>query len=180
MPCTLYELEASQLPKISQSFDPQAVEWRHAVDRTDPNFLIDYEYSLLGYDLDSGRLDMLLRFTGNGGHCQRHRHIASTMTLVLDGEQHVDEIHPDGSISSIVRKNGDYALAEADALPHNERGGPNGGIVFLANSAPDGRLFEYFDEYMNSVRVLTITEYVKSWELGSVPGALGRKRASAA
>lgn len=168
------------MPKVSQSFDPHSVEWRHAVDGTDPNFLIDYEYSLLGYDMEGGRLDMLLRFTGNGGHCQRHRHIASTVTLVLEGEQHVDEIYPDGSISSIVRVNGDYALAEADALPHNERGGPDGGTVFLANSTPDGRLFEYFDSSMNSVRVLTITDYVEAWESGSVPGALGRKRASAA
>ena len=121
---------------------------------------------------------MMLRFGGNGGHCQRHRHIASTATLVLEGEQHVDEIHPDGSITSIVRKKGDYVLAEVDALPHNERGGPNGGTVVLAISSPDGRMFEYFDSEMNSLRVLTIKEYVEAWETNAVPGVLKAAQAN--
>jgi len=168
------------MPKISESFDPQSVDWRHAVDASDPRFPIDYEYCLLGYDLPSDSLDMLLRFKGDGSHCQRHRHLASTVTLVLEGEQHVDEIQPDGSINSIVRKKGDYALAEADALPHNERGGPEGGTVLLSISTPDGRLFEYFDADMNSVRVLNIEEYVKAWETGFVPGTRGTNRADAA
>ncbi|MBH63731.1 MAG: hypothetical protein CL569_15040 [Alphaproteobacteria bacterium] len=168
------------MPKVSQRFDPQSVDWRHAIDASDPSFLIDYEYSLLGYDLETGRLDMMLRFGSNGGHCQRHRHIASTVTLVIEGEQHIDEIQPDGSIRSTVRKKGDYAFAEADALPHNERGGPDGGTVVLAISTPDGRLFEYFDADMNSVRILTIADYVDAWGSGSVPGALGQSRASAA
>ena len=80
----------------------------------------------------------------------------------------------------MVRKKGDYALADADALPHNERGGPDGGTVMLAISAPDGRLFEYFDASMNSVRVLTIADYVDACESNSVPGAPGETRASAA
>ena len=168
------------MPKVSERFDPQSVSWRHAFDSSDPNYLIDYDYSLLGYDLTSGRLDMMLRFKSNGGYCQRHRHIASTVTIVLEGEQHVDEFQPDGKIMSMVRKKGDYAWAEADALPHSERGGPDGGIVMLAISAPDGRLFEYFDADMNSVRVLTIADYVDAWESGSVLGALGAAGASAA
>ncbi len=64
------------MPKLSERFDPQSVEWRRISDPREPGFKIDFEYSLLGYDLPSGRLDMLLRFSGNGGHCRRHRHIA--------------------------------------------------------------------------------------------------------
>jgi hypothetical protein len=44
----------------------------------------------------------------------------------------------------------------------------------------DGRLFEYFDRDMESVRILTIEQYVKSWERGIVPGALETASASAA
>jgi hypothetical protein len=169
------------MPRISKTFDLDAVEWRHMADPKETEFLIDFEYSLLGYDIPSGRLDMLLRFKGNGGHCRRHRHIAATVTMVLEGEQHVTEHDTDGTVTkSAVRKKGEYALAEADADSHMERGGPDGGTVFLSMSAPDGRLFEYFDRDGNSIKVLTITEYVKSWNRGLVPGEVDGPKASAA
>jgi len=160
------------MPKLSDSFDPQSVEWRRISDPREPDFKIDFEYSLLGYDLPSERLDMLLRFEGNGGHCRRHRHIASTVTLILEGEQHVTEIRPDGTTETVIRKKGDYALASTDALPHLERGGPDGCTLLLSLQAPDGRLFEYFDQNMESARILTIEQYVESWNEESVPGAI--------
>ena len=160
------------MPKLSDSFDPQSVDWRRISDPREPDFKIDFEYSLLGYDLPSGRLDMLLRFEGNGGHCRRHRHIASTVTLILEGEQRVTETRPDGTTETVIRKKGDYALASTDALPHLERGGPNGCTLLLSLQAPDGRLFEYFDQNMESARILTIKQYVESWNKESVPGAI--------
>ncbi len=42
----------------------------------------------------------------------------------------------------------------------------------LSMVTADGRLFEYFDRDMESIRILTIEQYVKSWERGIVPGAL--------
>ncbi|MDD9905706.1 MAG: hypothetical protein OXT06_19220 [Rhodospirillaceae bacterium] len=169
------------MPRVSDTFDLDSVEWRHIADPKETDFLIDFEYSLLGYDLPSGRLDMLLRFKGNGGHCRRHRHIAATVTMVLEGEQHVTEHGPDGAVTkSTVRKKGEYALAEADADPHMERGGPEGGTILLSMSAPDGRLFEYFDRDGNSIKVLTIAEYVESWNRGAVPGGVEGPEASAA
>lgn len=160
------------MPKLSDSFDPQSVDWRRISDTREPDFKIDFEYSLLGYDLPSGRLDMLLRFEGNGGHCRRHRHIASTVTLILEGEQHVTETRPDGATETFIRKKGDYALASTDALPHLERGGPDGCTLLLSLQAPDGRLFEYFDQNMENAGILTIGQYVESWNEESVPGAI--------
>ena len=160
------------MPKLSDSFDPQSVEWRRISDTREPEFKIDFEYSLLGYDLPSGRLDMLLRFEGNGGHCRRHRHIASTVTLILEGEQHVTEMRPDGSTETVIRKQGAYALASIDALPHLERGGPDGCTLLLSLQAPDGKLFEYFDQNFESARILTIEQYVESWDEELVPGAI--------
>ena len=160
------------MPSISKNFDPATVEWRQIKDLREPDFRVDFEYSLLGYDVPSGRLDMLLRFPDNGGYCRRHRHIASTVTLILEGEQHVTEMRPDGTTETVVRRKGDYALASTDALPHLERGGPDGCTLMLSLQAPDGRLFEYFDADMNSVRILTLEQYVESWKEGSVPGAV--------
>jgi len=90
------------MPIVSASFDFDTVEWRRVKDTTNEDFLVDFEYSLLGYDMVSGRLDMLLRY-GKGGHCRRHRHVASTVTLVLEGEQILKQTGLDGSIEVIHR-----------------------------------------------------------------------------
>ena len=122
-------------------------------------FKVDFEYSLLGYDLDTGRLDMLLRYAEQG-HCRRHRHIAATVTLVLEGEQFMTETQPDGSVKSVHRRQGDYAMAPPDALPHDEWGGDHGGTVLLSMQAVDGVLFEYFDENMENPFTVSIEQYV--------------------
>ena len=157
------------MPVVSKSFDLQRVEWRRVTDPDCKDFHVDFEYSLLGYDLPSGRLDMLLRY-GKGGHCRRHRHVASTVTLVLEGEQFLKEMLPDGTTHSIHRKQGDYALAAADAHPHDEHGGDAGATVLLSMTAADGVLFEYFDENMENGWTVSIEEYVQNWNNGTVHG----------
>ena len=86
---------------ISRSFNPELVEWRNVTDPNCKEFKVDFDYSLLGYDIKSGRLDMLLRYASLS-HCRRHRHVASTLTMVLEGEQHLTEWQHDGSKKSIM------------------------------------------------------------------------------
>ena len=159
------------MPVLSPSFDPRSVEWRHVTDPDCKDFKVDFEYSLLGYDIAGGRLDMLLRYAKGRGHCRRHRHVASTLTLVMEGEQHLLESQPDGTTKSISRKTGDYALAAPDALPHIEGGGDDGGTILLSMTAPDGLLFEYFDENMENGWTLSIEQYVDAWNKGTPYGA---------
>lgn len=154
---------------ICARFDPDSVPWRRVTDARFHAFRVDFEYSLLGYDLPSGRLDMLLRY-GPGGHCRPHRHIATTATLVLAGEQCLREYLPDGGTREIRRRAGDYALAPADALRHDEWGGPEGGTVLLSMTARDGLLFEYFDPAGQGDLVLDLGAYVRAWETGAVYG----------
>ena len=159
------------MPSISNSFDPKSVEWRRVTDPACTEFKVDFESSLLGYDVANGRLDMLLRYAKGRGHCRRHRHVASTLTLVLEGEQHLLEMQPDGSTKAISRKAGDYALASPDALPHVECGGDEGGTIVLSMTAPDGILFEYFDENMENGWTLSVAQYVDAWNKGTDHGA---------
>jgi hypothetical protein len=56
------------MPRIGSSFDPNTVTWRHVVDPACTEFKVDFEYSLLGYDLAAGRLDMLLRYGKGRAH----------------------------------------------------------------------------------------------------------------
>jgi hypothetical protein len=167
------------MPRISESFDPAAVEWRHVADLSNSEYKVDFEYSLLGYDLESGRLDMLLRYGKGGGHCRRHRHVAATATLILEGEQFITDLLPDGSTKQVHRTKGDYALSAADAHPHNECGGDDGGTVLLSmHAAADGVLFEYFDENMQNPWTLSIQQYVDAWIKGTTYGE-GPKQSAA-
>lgn len=170
------------MPRVTDRFDPDSVEWRHYSDLSDPNMKVDFSYSLLGYDLETGRLDMLLRYGKGRGHCRRHRHVAATATLVLEGEQFVNDVMQDGTVGPTVhRKKGDYALAPADAHAHNECGGEDGGTVLLSMQArTDGVLFEYFDENMQNPWPLTIQQYVDAWERGATYGEKAVDQAAAA
>ena len=156
--------------KVSSSYDPDKVEWRNYKDPNNKEFKIDFDYSLLGFDVQNGRLDMLLRYPGGKSHCRRHRHIASTLTLVLEGDQYLMEVKRDGARNYIHRKKGDYDLDKAVALPHLEHGGEKGGTVFLSMQTKNGILFEYFDENMKHSWTVSIEEFVKSWNEGATYG----------
>ena len=160
------------MQRISESFDPQSVEWRNYTDLDCKEFKINFDYSLLGYDIENGRLDMMLRYPSGNSHCRKHRHVASTLTLVLEGEQHLTEIQADGTRKFIYRKKGDYALTTAHACPHLEHGGKDGGTVLLSMHAPDGILFEYFDEDIKNGWTVSIAEYVESWNKGITYGSV--------
>ena len=48
--------------KVSSSYDPEKVEWRNYKDLNNKDFKIDFDFCLLGFDIQNGRLDMLLRY----------------------------------------------------------------------------------------------------------------------
>jgi hypothetical protein len=156
------------MPVVTPNF--QDVEWRRITDPAFQAHRVDFEYSLLGYDLPTKRIDMLLRYAPGGGHCRRHRHIAATATLVLEGDQFLTERLPDGRIRQVHRRKGDYALAPADAHPHDEHGGDGGGTVLLSMTAPDGILFEYFDADWAQPWTVSIEEFVDAWHGGAAYG----------
>ena len=147
------------------SFDPSRHKWREVKGEPGLSYKVRHDYTILGYDLDAGTLDMVVRWAGDGGHCPIHRHVATTTVLVLDGEQHLWDLQPDGSRGpEKVRHAGDYALTVGDALPHLERGGAEGGLVFFGNHAGDGRLYEILDDDLNVVADVTMETLVADWK----------------
>ena len=109
------------------NFDPGRYEWREVTGEARLSYKVHHDYTILGYDLAAGTLDMVVRWAADGGHCPIHRHVATTTVLVLDGEQHLWDLHPDGTRGEHkVRRAGDYALTVGDTLPHLERGGSAG------------------------------------------------------
>jgi len=146
-------------------FDPGRYRWREVKGDPGASYKIRHDYTILGYDVAAGTLDMIVRWTGDGGHCPIHRHLATTSVLVLEGEQHLWDIHPDGTRAAPrVRRAGDHALSTGDALPHLERGGPEGGLVFFGTHARDGVLYEILDEDLKPVANVTIEGLVADWK----------------
>lgn len=140
-------------------------KWRKIAADYGQSFKIRYDYAILGCDPAAGTLDMLVRWYGDGGHCPLHRHVSTTTVLVLAGEQHLWDVHPDGARSAHrVRCAGDYALSGGDALPHLERGGAEGGVAFFSNHTSDGRLYEIFDEHMKLVANVSIDSLIADWK----------------
>lgn len=148
-------------------FDTSHLEWRRVEGEPGLSYKLAYDFSLLGWDRENGTADFVLRFAGDGGHCQRHRHLANTAILVLEGEQHLDDLLPDGTTRHRVRGAGEYARSRGpEELPHMERGGPDGALIFYGCHAPDGRLFEFLDDDLNVIEEVTIDDLVALWEQG--------------
>lgn len=141
----------------TSSFDATRYKWREVVGEPGSSYKIHHDYTILGCDLAAGTLDMVVRWQGDGGHCPIHRHTATTTVLVLEGEQHLWDVHPDGSRGAQrVRRAGDYALTTAESMPHLERGGPDGGVVFFGAHSSDGLLYEIVDDQMKIVTNVTM------------------------
>jgi hypothetical protein len=156
----------SQAIPTEGPFDPARYRWRLVEGDDSLSYKVRHEYTVLGYDVGKGTLDMIVRWAPDGGHCPLHRHVATTSILVLDGEQHLQDLLPDGSRSEPrVRRAGDYALSTGDPYPHFECGGETGGAVFFGSHAgEDGVLYEIVDEQGNLLMNTTIQSLVDDWE----------------
>ena len=148
---------------LSKSFQPDNIEWHRIVGDDPATYKLDYEYSLLGYDIAAGKLDMMMRFGPDSGYCEPHSHIAATTLVILQGEQHVEEQLPDGSTKKIVRKAGEYAITGRDAHPHLETGGPDGLVIFLSLQTDSGKLFGVYDPEFNKLMDVDIQFMVDRW-----------------
>jgi hypothetical protein len=147
------------------AFDPSRYKWREVVGESGASYKIRHDYTILGYDLGAGTLDMAVRWAGDGGHCPIHRHTATTTILVLEGEQHLWDLHPDGTRGEHrVRRAGDYALTGGDALPHLECGGAEGGIAFFGNHSDDGLLYEVLAEDLSLLADVTMEALIADWK----------------
>lgn len=47
--------------------------WVRLYDNSSPLYTVDYEQTVLGYDRKAGTFNMILRCSGNDGHCNRHQ-----------------------------------------------------------------------------------------------------------
>ena len=150
---------------INGSFDPTRYKWREVKGDDSTPYFIHHDYTILGHNFETGTLDMVVRWQGDGGHCPIHRHTAITSVIVLEGEQHLWDVEADGSLGEHrFRKAGDYALTGSEARPHLERGGERGGLVFFGAHSETGKLYEILDDDGNVLYEVTIESILADFE----------------
>jgi hypothetical protein len=88
-----------------------------------------------------------------------HRHLVNTTSTVLQGKHHVIDIEKGEEIEHKVRLAGDYVHKPAGDV-HMEYAGPDGSLVFFNMYAPDGRLFDIFDNDENVLMPVSIEDIV--------------------
>lgn len=148
----------------TNAFNAEELRWMVHTGDGSEGYRINQQLSVLGYDRDAGTLDMVLRFDNEGGHCMAHRHLTTTSVLVLEGEQHVTDMTPEGPGVTKVRRAGEYHLTTGDPLPHMERGGPDGALVYYGHHTTDGRLYELVDANGNALLTVTLDSLVEAFE----------------
>lgn len=141
-------------------FDSSHLEWIHYEGGPRFDYHIDYKLAVLGYQEDSGLLDLMIKWAPNS-YCHFHRHIAATTTLVLQGEHHVVDLDEDGTETEHhVRPAGTYRHSTGGDL-HMEYGGPEGATVLFAMYEPSGHMFDVLDNDHNVIGVSSITELAR-------------------
>jgi hypothetical protein len=139
--------------------------WLNVPKDPDLSYNMHYDFKVLGWDREKGEVDFVLRFAADGGHCQRHRHLANTTILVLEGEQHLFDLYPDGRTEHRTRGAGAYHRGTGpEVRPHMERGGDDGALVYYQCQADDGRLFEFVDDDLNVIEEVTVDTLIETWE----------------
>ena len=145
-------------PTPSFRFDTGDLKWIHYEGSPRFDYPIDYDIAVLGHQDDLGRLDLLIRWAPES-YCHFHRHVATTTSLVLEGEHHVIDIDDDGNeVHHDVRPAGTYCSGPGGDM-HMERGGPEGSLVLFSMQEPNGRMFDVLDAERNLLAETTIESF---------------------
>ncbi len=135
-------------------FDLSDVDWTHMEGGPEFDYPVEFDVAVLGSQADLGTLDLLVRFAPHS-HCHFHRHVATTRTLVLQGEHHVFDVGSNGETVHKIKPAGTYSQSPSGEI-HMERGGPDGAIVLFNLHSPTGLLFETLDADHNVLATSTI------------------------
>lgn len=145
-----------QIPSFR--FDTGDLKWIHYEGSPRFDYPIGYDIAVLGHQEDLGRLDLLIRWAPES-YCHFHRHVATTTSLVLEGEHHVIDIDDDGNeVHHDVRPAGTYCSGPGGDM-HMERGGPEGSLVLFSMQEPNGRMFDVLDAERNLLAETTIESF---------------------
>jgi hypothetical protein len=135
-------------------FDTSTIAWK--------NFLTEgCYYRILDVNVPARTAEMFVKFDP-GARCLHHRHVATTMSLVLEGELHVIEKTEGGERCS-VKPAGTFSSGATDEV-HIEGGGDDGVVVYFSMRGETDRIYDLLDENLNLKRAITIQDFHDDWQ----------------
>jgi quercetin dioxygenase-like cupin family protein len=144
----------SAAPAKAFRFDTSTIEWK--------NFLTEgCYYRILDVNVAARTAEMLVKFDP-GARCLNHRHVATTMSLVLEGELHVIEKTPAGEKRS-VKPAGTFSSGATDEI-HIEGGGDDGVVVYFSMRGETDRVYDLLEDDLKLKRAITIHDFHHDWQ----------------
>lgn len=150
-------MDTTLTTELPADFDLSKAKWVQFSGGPKFDYPIDYAVSVVDADCAAGRIDFLARWAPNA-YCHYHRHLGSTVAILVQGEQHLAETREFETVTK-VRKVG-FKGPVPDGETHMENAGPDGLTIHFSTHAPDGRLFEVLDKSGNVLAAATITEFL--------------------
>lgn len=136
-------------------FDTNEIEWK-------PFVTEGCYYRLLDVNVPARTADMIVKFEPNA-RCLLHRHVAQTMSFVLEGELHVIERTPDGKTRETVKPAGTFA-ADATNEVHVEGGGPDGVVVYFSMRGGSDHIYDFMNDDLSLRREITIQDFHRDFQ----------------
>jgi len=137
---------------VATQFDLSTLNWVRQQDFSDPARPVDTSTAVVGGDAAAGRIDFFSKWEP-GTYCPLHRHLADTVSIVVQGEHYIEEL--DGSRRRRLPQH--YACTPTDEL-HWEYGGPEGSIVFFSVTSKEGGVFELVHPDGRSLGTITVAQ----------------------
>jgi hypothetical protein len=105
---------------------------------------------------------MLVKFEP-GARCLHHRHVARTMSFILEGELHVIEKMPDGNTRESIKPAGTFS-ADVTNEAHIEGGGDQGVVFYFSMRGDSEGIYDFVDENLEVKRAITIQDFDRDFQ----------------
>src|SRR5262249_39564130 len=119
-------------------------------------------YRILDVNVPARTADMLVKFEPNA-RCLNHRHVARTISFVLEGELHVVEKRPDGTTRKTVKPAGTFS-ADATKEVHIEGGGAHGVVVYFSMRGDSDHMYDFVNDDMSLRRAISIQDFDRDFQ----------------
>ena|SRR5213594_1402226 len=119
-------------------------------------------YRILDVSVAARTADMIVKFEPNA-RCLNHRHVARTMSFVLEGDLHVLEQTADGKTRTTVKPAGTFS-ADATNEVHVEGGGAQGVVVYFSMRGDRDHIYDFVNDDMSLRRVIMIQDFDRDFQ----------------
>jgi len=147
-------MESSAINQVKYKYDTSNIDWK-------PFITQGCFYKLFHVDVKRGLAEMIVKFEANS-QCMHHRHVATTTTMVLEGELVVRET-VDGEEKIKIKSAGSYSIG-GEGEVHIEGSGEKQAIIFFSMKTDSDIIYELLNPDLSLKKAITLTEFEEDWK----------------